>query len=365
MKWKRLENITNILVRLAGREGSKFQGTTCGNGTVMYDSARGMILAIATQAILDRINDMMNIAHKSCKDEGDTFVYEGETLSCDLVADDSLDSEGYYGANIFTQAISNWVFSESAGEAEEFYGYGNQSKYAEKWNNKLNKNGGGGGSSSSSNSKYNGEDLYSFSSESGYYPSIVNIYQNSKNLDNAGELKSGSGTLSDSLKEVIKEAINILGLFGRYIMYAALMFYGVGAIWGGAEGKAKFKETLPYILVSIIFFFSAPKIVDIFQNKILATGDYERLMENLFASLVYIARILAFCGIIFTGLRLMFGSLEKKQEIKKMFIAIFVGCIFVFASSFIVRSMREAVYSVTEVKKELDFGIKFSDNAVI
>lgn len=147
-----------------------------------------------------------------------------------------------------------------------------------------------------------------------------------------------SGTLSqfDDFNSIIED--DILGMvlkIGRYLIYAALLFFGVRCIWEGASGKAQFKAMLPYLLVALVFFYSGRGLVNVVQS-VFDTYDYENYGADVFATIIYIVRILAFAGILFTGVKLMFASPEAKADVKSHLIPIIIGCLFVFSSSFIV-----------------------------
>ncbi len=150
-------------------------------------------------------------------------------------------------------------------------------------------------------------------------------------LKGAGELSS-----VNEFKGIIEN--DILGFvlrIGRYLIYAALLFYGVKCIWDGANGKAQFKEMLPYLLVALVFFYSGRGLVNVVQS-IFDTYEYENFGAEAFGSIIYIVRILAFAGILFAGVKLMFASAEAKADIKAHLIPIIIGCVFVFSSSLVV-----------------------------
>lgn len=140
----------------------------------------------------------------------------------------------------------------------------------------------------------------------------------------------------DGFNDIIEN--DILGMvfkIGRYLIYAALLFFGVRCIWEGASGKAQFKTMLPYLLVALVFFYSGRGIVNVVQSA-FDTYDYENYGMDVFSTIVYIVRILAFAGILFTGVKLMFAAPEAKADVKSHMIPIIIGCVFVFSSSFIV-----------------------------
>ena len=138
-----------------------------------------------------------------------------------------------------------------------------------------------------------------------------------------------------------KGIVGVISDVGKYIIYAAMLFFGLRCIWSGAEGKAQFKELLPFLLVAVIFLNSAPNLVGLAELAFGST-DYPNYFKDLWASIVGIVRILAFAGIIFVGIKFILASPEGKADIKSSMLPLFIGCIFVFASSVIVTLVINA-----------------------
>lgn len=67
------------------------------------------------------------------------------------------------------------------------------------------------------------------------------------------------------------------------------------------------------------------------------------LGKNVWATVIFVVRILAFAAIVFAGVRYMFASADQKADIKKGLVFLVIGAVLVFASTFLV----DLVTSVT------------------
>ena len=144
--------------------------------------------------------------------------------------------------------------------------------------------------------------------------------------------------LDDITNFVAGDIVNLVAEVGKYIIYAAILFMGVRIIWSGAQGKAQFKEALPFLLTAIVFFYLGENIYYLIEG--ILYGDelnYAESVKTLWGSIIDIIRILAFGGIMFTGLKFLFASgPDGRADVKASLLPILIGCILVFASSTIV-----------------------------
>lgn len=108
-------------------------------------------------------------------------------------------------------------------------------------------------------------------------------------------------------------------------------------IWSGVNGRVQFAETLPYLALGIVLFYSAPGLVRTIQEMFGTEINIENYASVIFSTVAEISRVLSFAGIIFYGIKLMFGAFDQKVQLKKSFIAIFIGCIIVFSASTVVN----------------------------
>ncbi len=95
------------------------------------------------------------------------------------------------------------------------------------------------------------------------------------------------------------------------------------------------------MLVAVMFVTFAPAVLadgvsPAFPAQGTTISKVETLSKDVWATVVLIARILAFAAIIFAGIRYMFASAEQKADIKKGLIYLVIGAVLVFASTFIV-----------------------------
>lgn len=144
--------------------------------------------------------------------------------------------------------------------------------------------------------------------------------------------------LDDITNFVAGDIVNLVAEVGKYIIYAAILFMGVRIIWSGARGKAQFKEALPFLLTAIVFFYLGENVYYLIEG--ILYGDelnYAESVKTLWGSIIDIIRILAFGGIMFTGLKFLFASgPDGRADVKASLLPILIGCILVFASSTIV-----------------------------
>lgn len=143
------------------------------------------------------------------------------------------------------------------------------------------------------------------------------------------------GFIAEIKKIIEEDLIGVVALVGRYVMYIMIIYNGVRCIWDGVEGKKRLIQVIPYMLCALIFFYTAPGIVKL-ARETFETDDYSNFGGTVFTTIIYFVRVLAFAGIIFTGLKLMFASAEAKANIKSHILPIIIGCVFVFSSTFIV-----------------------------
>lgn len=163
-------------------------------------------------------------------------------------------------------------------------------------------------------------------------------------------------TISGPFLSIIQGLQNEILSIARYILYIAILFMGVRCIWNGVEGKTQFKETLPYILLAIIFTFAADKMVGLAQavfDPDQFKYDYATRGNEIFGSVALIVAMLSFGGIIFTGVKFMFASVDGKADAKKHLFPILIGCLLVFAAGTIVSitlSIVEGLPDSTVIK---------------
>ena len=197
--------------------------------------------------------------------------------------------------------------------------------------------------------KKNERKLEAVEVDNSYQPSFINAAKFSKESNDVGNITvtGDNESFTSYFNNTVKTTILDLSKIGKYIMYSVLIIYGVICIWSGGEGKARFKETLPFLILAIIFFYVAPGLVDII-NAIFVQSDnsYEDILKMVFTTFIYIARVASFAGIIFNGLVIMFSNPQERANIKKKTFIMIIGCILVFASTLFVNTIIDAVKDV-------------------
>lgn len=201
---------------------------------------------------------------------------------------------------------------------------------------------------------------FRYNSVNGIEPSLIKALKYSSDSTKVPEMTLDEEKISFSneiIQNVVEPVIDLVLDYGKYIVYAALLFFGVRAIFNGARGRTDFKAILPFLIVALIFFYSGRGIVNSIQeiykesmqfsgNTTIDDNAYNEFISKIFGTVIYVVRILAFSGILFAGLKYMFANGRDKADIKKKLIAIVIGCVFVFSSTFVVNivvnSFREA-----------------------
>lgn len=293
-----------------------------------------------------RVQEITKAYEKGCDDKSKgTFTYLGKQYDCDKIHSQYVNYEKYYGyefLGLFTESllktsdnslnILGGNITDTMAEQVRDDNYkvtGNESADIQK----------------PSDTDDNGEFVFSYNpGTTNYIPRLVNAVKFANDFADAGQLESLTGTNGEtsSLNDAIKVTIDEFSQLGLYVLFGTLLIFGVRTIWSGVHGKTQFKETLPYILLAIVFFYLAPKLVGLAEETFKLQYDMQKYNESLFATIVYVVRVVAFAGILFTGVKLMFSSASGRADVKKSLIGVLVGCIFVFASSLVVTVVVEA-----------------------
>lgn len=85
--------------------------------------------------------------------------------------------------------------------------------------------------------------------------------------------------------------------------------------------------------------FAEGEVSTDFPDLGTSINTVENLGKNVWATVIFVARILAFAAIIFAGVRYMFASADQKADIKKSMIYLVIGAVLVFASTFLVDTI--------------------------
>ena len=310
------------------------------------DYAESIIEALAIQ-IVSKIAQEIDAAYKKgCKDSYTsstaTFEYAGKTYKCSDIYYEYTMFGPDYGTEHFIYEFCNPIIGTSSADLSA-----NAGNLSDTMVQQIQSNDFYTGTQEQNTTMIVDDDgniqFVIGDIKNNYYPNLINVVRFSNNFKNSGELKELIKTnSSDGSKSILQVAIDIINQFskyGVYIFYAIIIALGVRMIWAGVEGRTQFFETLPYILVAIVLFYSAPGIINILKGVFNGAYDIEGQTQSIFNTVVSLARILAFAGIIFNGTKLMFTGVYGKANLKASVIAVFIGCIFVFASSFVVQTV--------------------------
>ena len=308
--------------------------------------ATALIETTVLELFQRRLNEVIDAYKKGCdeKPKG-TFVYAGTKYNCDKffstgINYDILHTYDYINgltASLIdrTKSIMDGTGSNVSDDADD---------KIKKENEKITGTTSNGSQNNDDSKDEKDEDEMNFkfdfigASSDGYIPNLVNAVKFANKLANQGEIDSlsGSDKKNPSLNMALNDTISEFSNLGVYFLFSLLLILGVRMIWSGVEGRTQFKESLPYILLAIIFFYLAPKLVGLAEEALALREDMSQYTAALFSTFVYVVRVAAFAGIIFTGVKLMLSNAGARADLKKSLISVLVGCIFVFASSMIV-----------------------------
>lgn len=366
--------------------------------------SRAAVEKIAATIMKEKVDEIKRAHQKGCKGKkSGEFEYDGKTYECTDIYVENIDYDKVYGYDQFGIFAENII--ESVDNHLDVLGgnvTGTMVEEVEKSNNKVQniKNGTSGNNSNSSsgsngsnntNTSNNGNDNTNGTStgtqpnnpgnssddtpsdgedkeeekqevsinydigQTNYKPSLLNAIKFSNEMAKKGELESLTGKVENekdsNLLSAFKDVIKEFSEFGRYILYGALIIYGVKMIWSGVEGKTQFKQHLPFILLAIIFFYMAPQILDLFVD-IFSVEQIENILPNTWASVVELVQIFAFAGIVFNGVKLMFADPNGRVDVKSRLIPIIVGCVLVFAASTVVSFVVKTAEAASLEKKD-------------
>lgn len=112
----------------------------------------------------------------------------------------------------------------------------------------------------------------------------------------------------------------------------------------------KILYVLPILaILAVALFAFAPVYADVSINFPDASGngitEVNKMVDNVWSTVLTIVQILAFAAIVFAGVRYMFASADQKADIKKGLIYLVIGAILVFASSTVVKIIVGATNS--------------------
>ena len=308
------------------------------------DYAKSVIEAVSIQVVSKIAQEIDTTYKKGCKDSYTsskaTFEYGGKSYKCSDIYYEYTMFGPDYGTEHFIQEFSNPMIGSVSADLSATAG-----NLSDTMTQQIQSSTFYTGTQEKNTTIYvddDGKIQFAVADiKNNYYPNLINVIRFSNNFKNSGELKeltkTDSGDGSKSILQVSIDIINQFSKYGVYIFSAIIIALGVRMIWAGVEGRTQFFETLPYILVAIVLFYCAPGIISVLKEVFNGAYDIEEQTKSIFGTVVSLARILAFAGIVFNGTKLMFTGVYGRANLKASVIAVLIGCIFVFASSYVVQ----------------------------
>lgn len=347
-----VQKIQDMFIRIVAEmektNSMKFLFEQAAKDTGIQDDeySRSAIERVAIEVMLKKIDEVIKAYRKGCSDEVvGKFTYKGNEYKCKEIANEFTYEFGpkVYAYEYFKNYIS--LLIQEIDRHLQHNGQIISDTYVNNLYEFINGKkptdndvppGEDDGNGAFDDDRNFGEFIFKpFSFSEITNPNILKVISYAKKFKNVGE-----ANISESFISTINDFVNNFSLIGIIIMFAAIMLLGVRMIWNHVDGLTAFKESLPYLLVAIIFFWCAPGLVDVVKNSI-DISDVKVSINSIWGTILYIIRVLAFAGIIFNGVKLMFGNAGKKASAKSKLIAILIGCILVFASSFVVEIIKD------------------------
>ena len=144
----------------------------------------------------------------------------------------------------------------------------------------------------------------------------------------------------------------ILQAFTNVACISGIIILGVKYMVSSADKKADLKrELLPIVLGIILVFCSVQVltfIIDVGQQVLGSTEDIEivtpdtsgviingnirNMINKFWGTFSVVVQVIAMACIVFSGVRYMFSSADKKADIKQQTVTLFIGAVLVFAA---------------------------------
>lgn len=137
--------------------------------------------------------------------------------------------------------------------------------------------------------------------------------------------------IHDKIWKHSSSSMDLKGVFklvGNLIFFVVSVVLGIKYVFSGIDGKASVKENLLDFAVGIVFFYLSEVLVDFFSGlggEVQNTSDANKLVNNVWATVVSVGQIVCIAGIVFIGLKYMFSPADKKADIKNQSVVIVLG----------------------------------------
>lgn len=100
-------------------------------------------------------------------------------------------------------------------------------------------------------------------------------------------------------------------------------------------------RVMPIVLVAVFVLGNIAWAADPF-NPTGSVGSVDKMVNNIWGTVLTILRILAVAAIVYAGVKYMFASAENKADIKSGMLGLVVGAILVFGASIVVDLIMKA-----------------------
>lgn len=105
-------------------------------------------------------------------------------------------------------------------------------------------------------------------------------------------------------------------------------------------------RVMPIVFVAMVIITNSVFAVNIPGGTSSKTTD--KLVGNIWATVMTIMRVLAVAAIVFAGVKYMFASAESKADIKGGLIGLVIGAVMVFGATFLVDMLTDTAGELTK-----------------
>jgi len=101
-------------------------------------------------------------------------------------------------------------------------------------------------------------------------------------------------------------------------------------------------RVMPIVLVAVFVLGNVAWAAGDPFNPTGSVGSVDKMVNNIWCTVLTVLRILAVAAIVYAGVKYMFASAENKADIKSGMLGLVVGAILVFGASIVVDLIMKA-----------------------
>lgn len=101
-------------------------------------------------------------------------------------------------------------------------------------------------------------------------------------------------------------------------------------------------RVMPIVLVAVLVLGNVAWAAGDPFNPTGSVGSVDKMVNNIWGTVLTVLRILAVAAIVYAGVKYMFASAENKADIKSGMLGLVVGAILVFGASIVVDLIMKA-----------------------